>query len=148
AFDPAVVQSLHALPKRLDPRLLVRRALGGRRLEQRGQGGWLRQGRVEEPLVCGPLPVPGDGVPAHAEVPGDAPVRLTQLETPQDLANVGPRTPPSRHPHLREQEVDPCPRSGGVGRASKKSGHVPPGGSTWPPLGGSLWVTLPGSVWA
>jgi hypothetical protein len=98
AFDAAVVQGLHLLPKRLDQRWLVHRALGGRWLEQRGQGGRRRQGRVEQPLVRGPLPVPGDGVAAHGEVAGDAPVRFPQLQASQDLANVGHRTPPSRHP--------------------------------------------------
>ncbi len=92
-------------------------------------------------------PVVRHGVAADAEVAGDAPVGLAQLQPAQNLADVGHRTPPSRHSSPPGADVL---RRGFpvVGRMKKESGHAPPGGSLWPPLGGSVWVTLPGSVWA
>ena len=135
AFDAAVVQGFHALPKRLDQRLLLGRALGGRWPEQRGQGGRLRQGRVEQPLVLSPLPVPGDGVAAHGEVAGDAPVRFTQLQSSQDLANVGHQTPPSRHPHTSvSRKLTPAHGQRGLGwraRSPVTSRRVAPHGRPW-----------------
>jgi len=118
ALDAAVVQGLHPLTKRLDERVLMRGAVAGRRLEQGGQGGRVRQGSLQQPLSRGPLPVPGDRIAPDAEVAGDAPVGLAELETSHDLANIGHRTPPSSHRHPREQEVDPCRRSMGDGLES------------------------------
>ncbi len=147
-LDAARVQGEHALAQGLDQRLLVGRPLARRPLQQRGQGPRVRhRPAVEHAVPGGPEPIVRHRVAADAEVAGDAPVGLAQVQPSQDLADIGHRTPPSRH--------SSPPRAGVlrrgfpvVGRTRKESGHAPPGGSIWPPLGGSAWATLPGSGWA
>ncbi len=75
-------------------------------------------------------------------------VKLVTLHTSEPMSKScsSNRTPPSSHRHPRQQQVDPCRRSGNGGWESEKSDHASSGGSTWPPLGGSIWLTLPGSV--
>ncbi len=148
-FDPAFVQHQDPLAPRLDERLLVRGPLGRAWLQQCRQGrGVGQRAAVEHPVAGGPDAVAGHRVTADVQVAGDASVRLAQLQTANNLANVGHRTPPSRHGS--PPGGDGLLREGFpvVKRKRKKSGHAPPGGSTWPPLGGSVWVTLAGSRWA
>jgi hypothetical protein len=127
--------------------LLVGRLLGRRPLQQHRQRRGVRQlTAAEHAVASGPDPVMSHGVAPDAEVAGDAPVGLAQVQPSQDLADVDHWTPPSRHWSPPGAAVL---RRGFpvVGSTTKESGHAPPGGSTWPPLGGSVWVTLPGSVW-
>jgi hypothetical protein len=148
AFDAPLMQRKDALAQRFDERLLVGRPLSRRPLQQARQRRGVRHLIAAEHAVPpSPNPVMSHGVAADAEVAGDAPVGLAQVQPSQDLADVEHWTPPSRHwspPGAgvlrREFPV--------VGSTTKESGHAPPGGSLWPPLGGSAWVTLPGSVWA
>src|SRR5437867_12312332 len=147
-FHPTLVQGEHALAPRLRERLSMCRALARRRrqqLRERGRGG--QRAAVEHAVTSRPHAIPVDGVATDAEVPGDPTIRLAQLQPPENLTDVGHRTPPSRHS---------SPPGAGVlqrgfrvtARTRKESGRAPPGGSIWPTLGGSGWVTLPGSRWA
>src|SRR5436309_14162696 len=121
------------------------RAAGGRRASGAGRLG--QRAAVEHAVTSRPHAITGDGVATDAEVPGDPTIGLAQLQPPENLTDVGHRTPPSRHS---------SPPGAGVlqrgfrvtARTRKESGRAPPGGSLWPTLGGSGWVTLPGSRWA
>src|SRR2546422_7571026 len=127
----------------------MRRALARRRRQQLGQGRDVRQrAPIEDAMPSGPHTVMRDGVTADAEVPGDPAIRLAQVQPAENLRDVGPRTPPSRH--SSPPGVGVLSRRFRVAvRTRKESGHDPPGGgSLWPTLGGSVWVTLPGSRWA
>src|SRR5436309_14995633 len=126
----------------------MRRALARRRRQQLGQGRDVRQrAPIEDAMPSGPHTVMRDGVTADAEVPGDPAIRLAQLQPPENLTDVGHRTPPSRH--SSPPGVGVLQRGFLVtARTRKESSHAPPGGSLWPTLGGSGWVTLPGSRWA
>src|SRR5438876_701509 len=147
-FHATLVQGEHALAPRLHERLFMRRALARRRrqqLRERGRGG--QRAAVEHAVTSRPHAIPGDGVATDAEVPGDPTIRLAQLQPPENLADVGHWTPPSRH--SSPPGVGVLQRGFLVtARTRKESGHAPPGGSLWPTLGGSGWVTLPGSRWA
>ena len=98
AFDPALVQGEDALAQRLDARLLMGGPPRRRRLQQSGERGRVGQRAVEEhAMASGPDAVMGDGVATDAEVPGDPTIRLAQLQPPENLTDVGHRTPRSRH---------------------------------------------------
>ena len=148
AFDPTLVQGEHALAPGLDPRLLMRRALGRRRRQQAGERGRVRErAAVQDAVAARPHAIPRDGVATDAEIPGDPAIGLAQLQPAENLTDVGHRTPPSRH--SSPPGVDGLQQGFWAGaRMRKESGHAPPGGSLWPTLGGSVWVTLSGSAWA
>jgi hypothetical protein len=148
ALDPPLMQREDTLAKGLNPGLLMQGPFSRRGPQETGQRRRIGQRAAgHDPMARGPHAVAGHGVAADVEVAGDAPVRLAQLQSSQDLADLGHRIPPSRHVSSPGTGV----LRGGwpvVGRTRKESGHARPARSSWPPLGGSRWVTLPGSVWA
>ena len=77
--------------------LLVGRPLPLGRAEQGRHGRGVRQRAAEEALPLGPAAITGHGVPAQAQLPGNAPVRLAQLEPAEHFTHVGHLAPLSRH---------------------------------------------------
>jgi hypothetical protein len=129
AFDPTLVQGEHALAPGLDPRLLMRRALGRRRRQQAGERGRVRErAAAQDAVAARPDAIPGDGVATDAEVPSDPTIGLAQLQPAENLTDVGHRTPPSRH--SSPPGVGVLQQGFRVGaKTRKESGPAPPGGS-------------------
>ncbi len=161
--DATRVQGDHALAQGLDQRLLVGRPLGRRPLQQHGQGRGLRHlTAVEHAVPGGPEPVVSHRVGADAEVAGDAPIGLAQVQPSQDLADVGHRTPPSRHSSppqswgapsriLRGGEIEEGIRSRPAGWLHMAApGWLSMGDPAWLRMGDPGWLSFPdpgGSVW-
>src|SRR5437773_2777886 len=145
--DPATEVEPRAHPPRggAEPGDQLRRRRHHGAAGPRGRGG--QRAAVEHAVTSRPHAIPGDGVATDAEVPGDPTIRLAQLQPPENLTDVGHRTPRSRH--SSPPGVGVLQRGFLVtARTRKESGHAPPGGSLWPTLGGSGWATLPGSRWS
>jgi hypothetical protein len=129
------------LAERLDQGLLLSWPLPGRRSEQLSQRGRLGQRPRQQPVRGGPLPIVRHGVTADLEVARDAARPLAQLQPSQDLANLGHRTPPSRHaPPPSETNVTSRRQSAPVGASPPRS----PVTSRWVAHDARPWVAQHG----